>query len=191
MNKKRGENILIFLLIFILIVSAIYFNNLSGKAIRKQTYLTIDGNLCNNLNSYQTLSYRDQSNILSLVKSSNNPNNLCSKTSVTSEFLGGNNCLADIANNDGIVDVGDLAILLGAWGPNPGHPADITGDGDVDADDLALLLGAWGPCGGEPLQMTGGDKATIKQTITSSSLGKTGYSQLIRDPNIKQFGLPR
>ena len=54
-------------------------------------------------------------------------------------------CLGDIDGN-GVVDAADLAMLLGAWGPNPGHPADFDGDGDVDAADLAGLLGAWGSC---------------------------------------------
>ncbi len=54
-------------------------------------------------------------------------------------------CSADLTG-DGQVDAGDLAILLGAWGSNPGHSADTDGSGVVDAADLALLLGAWGPC---------------------------------------------
>ena len=54
-------------------------------------------------------------------------------------------CVGDI-DTDGDVDAFDLAMLLGAWGPNPGNPADFDGDGDVDAFDLAMLLGAWGPC---------------------------------------------
>jgi hypothetical protein len=44
------------------------------------------------------------------------------------------------------VDAADLAQLLGAWGPNPGHPADFNADDTVDAADLAQLLGAWGSC---------------------------------------------
>ena len=32
------------------------------------------------------------------------------------------------------------------WGPNPGHPADLTDDGLVNAADLAILLGNWGRC---------------------------------------------
>ena len=54
-------------------------------------------------------------------------------------------CLGDL-NFDGMVDAADLAQLLGAWGPNPGHPADFNDDGVVDANDLAQLLGAWGGC---------------------------------------------
>ncbi len=54
-------------------------------------------------------------------------------------------CLPDL-DGDGAVGAGDLAALLGAWGPNPDHPADFNGDGVVDAFDLAYLLGNWGPC---------------------------------------------
>lgn len=46
-------------------------------------------------------------------------------------------------NNDGHVDAGDLAILLGAWGGTTGS-ADINHDGHIDAADLSILLGAWG-----------------------------------------------
>ncbi len=56
-------------------------------------------------------------------------------------------CIADLnLTGDGQVNAIDLAILLGAWGLNPGHPADLNDDGGVNAADLALLLGAWGPC---------------------------------------------
>ena len=54
-------------------------------------------------------------------------------------------CPADL-DDDGEVGAEDLAILLGAWGPNPGNPADLNNDGTVGAEDLAILLGAWGPC---------------------------------------------
>jgi hypothetical protein len=49
-------------------------------------------------------------------------------------------------DGNGAVSAFDLALLLGAWGPNPGHAADFNGDGAVDATDLAILLGNWGPC---------------------------------------------
>ncbi len=59
--------------------------------------------------------------------------------------LGGCPCPTDL-NEDGTTDAADLAALLGAWGPNPGHPADLNADGGVNAADLAALLGAWGRC---------------------------------------------
>lgn len=54
-------------------------------------------------------------------------------------------CPTDL-DGDGDIDAGDLAQLLGAWGPNPGNPADFNEDGVIDAADLAQLLGTWGPC---------------------------------------------
>jgi hypothetical protein len=54
-------------------------------------------------------------------------------------------CPADLSG-DGDVDPEDLALLLGAWGPNPGNPADLDGDDQVGPADLAILLGNWGAC---------------------------------------------
>ena len=54
-------------------------------------------------------------------------------------------CPQDL-DDDGTVGASDLAILLGDWGPNPGHPADFNGDGSVGPFDLAQVLGHWGPC---------------------------------------------
>ncbi len=45
---------------------------------------------------------------------------------------------------DGEVGASDLAILLAAWGTNPGSPADLNADGAVNSTDLAILLAAWG-----------------------------------------------
>jgi hypothetical protein len=55
-------------------------------------------------------------------------------------------CIADIspAVRDGVVNGGDLAALLTAWGA-PGL-TDLNGDGITGAADLALLLSAWGNC---------------------------------------------
>lgn len=58
-------------------------------------------------------------------------------------------CLGDM-DGSGAVNAADLALLLGRWGPNPDHPADLNEDGQVGPADLALLLGAWGPCVGPP-----------------------------------------
>ena len=49
---------------------------------------------------------------------------------------------ADI-NGDGGVNGADLAVLLGAWGPNATSPADINDDGAVDGVDLAQVLSNW------------------------------------------------
>ncbi|MDZ4753537.1 MAG: M12 family metallo-peptidase [Phycisphaerae bacterium] len=55
-------------------------------------------------------------------------------------------CIADL-DNSGVVDGGDLAILLGSWGACPEKcPVDFNGDGVVNGSELAVLLGGWGPC---------------------------------------------
>jgi len=46
-------------------------------------------------------------------------------------------------DGDGVVGVLDFLALLGAWGPNPMHPADFDGDGDVGVTDLLILLANW------------------------------------------------
>jgi len=51
-------------------------------------------------------------------------------------------CPADL-NDDGVVNTGDLLILLGCWGLPCG---DLDFDGDTDTVDLLALLGAWGEC---------------------------------------------
>ena len=45
-------------------------------------------------------------------------------------------------NGDGIVNGGDLGILLGNWGGT--GTGDINGDGLVNGQDLGILLGSWG-----------------------------------------------
>ncbi len=54
-------------------------------------------------------------------------------------------CIADI-DDDGSVDVGDLLLLLTAWGPCQGCPEDLDEDGSVAVTDLLILLAACGPC---------------------------------------------
>jgi len=55
-------------------------------------------------------------------------------------------CLADVAGDDGEVDVQDLLALLAAWDTD-GAGADIASPFDVvDVNDLLGLLSAWGPC---------------------------------------------
>ncbi|MEY4535323.1 MAG: hypothetical protein RLZZ246_1641, partial [Planctomycetota bacterium] len=52
-------------------------------------------------------------------------------------------CPADLDGN-GLVDGGDLGLLLSGWGA-PGA-ADIDGSGTVDGSDLGTMLSAWGSC---------------------------------------------
>ena len=56
-------------------------------------------------------------------------------------------CTGDITG-DGVVDSGDLGILISLWNTsakrNP--EADINGDGIVNAADIGLLIGVWGAC---------------------------------------------
>jgi len=46
-------------------------------------------------------------------------------------------------NRDGLINGGDLGLLLGAWSTSSAT-ADINGDGNVDGADLGILLAAWG-----------------------------------------------
>lgn len=46
-------------------------------------------------------------------------------------------------NGDGVVNGGDLGMLLAAWG-STGGPADLDGDGVVSGGDLGMLLSLWG-----------------------------------------------
>ncbi len=56
-------------------------------------------------------------------------------------------CPGDITGN-GVVDSGDLTMVLGFWGTDGGKfpGVDVDGDGTVGADDLAVVLAGWGPC---------------------------------------------
>jgi len=53
------------------------------------------------------------------------------------------NCPADITGN-GVVDGGDLAVVLGGWGG--AVTSDLNNDGTTNGADIAVILGAWGPC---------------------------------------------
>ena len=54
---------------------------------------------------------------------------------------------ADI-NNDGVVDGGDLGILLAQWSCAGSCTADVNADGLVDGSDLGAILASWEYCGG-------------------------------------------
>lgn len=54
-------------------------------------------------------------------------------------------CLADIVNDDGEVNIDDLLGVVNSWGASGGI-GDITRDGTVNIDDLLAVIGGWGPC---------------------------------------------
>ena len=55
-------------------------------------------------------------------------------------------CFADVTG-DGLVNGGDLGVLLSAWGiALPSGDGDVNHDGMVDASDLSMVLGSWGAC---------------------------------------------
>lgn len=54
-------------------------------------------------------------------------------------------CLADIALDDGQVNVHDLLILIAIWGTDS-PSADINSDSIVNIHDLLILIAEWGPC---------------------------------------------
>ena len=54
-------------------------------------------------------------------------------------------CLADIALDDGQVNIHDLMLLIAVYGTSS-ELADLNGDGIVKIHDLLILINAWGPC---------------------------------------------
>jgi subtilisin family serine protease len=56
----------------------------------------------------------------------------------------GQPCTGDL-DGSGAINVGDLLMVLDAWG-DPGGDADLNEDGIVNVLDLLLLLDNWGPC---------------------------------------------
>ena len=47
---------------------------------------------------------------------------------------------------DGTVNVSDLLLVLGDWGPCVFCPTDVDADGAVDINDLLAIIGSWGSC---------------------------------------------
>ena len=57
-------------------------------------------------------------------------------------------CLADVINNDRMVNIDDLLNVIGYWGQS-GIPADCFppgGNGIVNIDDLLYVIRQWGAC---------------------------------------------
>jgi hypothetical protein len=55
-------------------------------------------------------------------------------------------CAADVAGNDGVVNVSDLFILLAAWNTNGPGASLAAPTNIVDVSDLFVLLSQWGDC---------------------------------------------
>jgi hypothetical protein len=71
------------------------------------------------------------------------------KPKLTIEYTPGAVCAADLAGDDGVVNVDDLLAVINAWGPCVSEccAADLAGDdGVVNVDDLLAVINAWGPC---------------------------------------------
>ena len=57
-------------------------------------------------------------------------------------------CLADVTG-DGVVNGGDLGIVLSSWGGGDAFgTGDVNHDGVIDGSDLTIVLSSWGSCGG-------------------------------------------
>jgi hypothetical protein len=48
---------------------------------------------------------------------------------------------------NGMIDFGDVALIILDFGPCAGCPTDLDGNGVVDMGDVSLLLVAFGPTG--------------------------------------------
>jgi hypothetical protein len=70
---------------------------------------------------------------------------LSDEEEITVTVTPGPTCDGDV-DGDGAVGIGDLLMLLAAWGTDPGGPPDLDGDGVVGINDLLALLKSWGPC---------------------------------------------
>jgi hypothetical protein len=55
-------------------------------------------------------------------------------------------CPADIAGNDGLINIDDLLLVINFWGQGAGAPGDANHSGSVDIDDLLFIVNAWGAC---------------------------------------------
>jgi hypothetical protein len=55
-------------------------------------------------------------------------------------------CPADIAGDDGLINIDDLLLVINFWGQGAGAPGDANHSGSVDIDDLLFIINAWGAC---------------------------------------------
>lgn len=55
-------------------------------------------------------------------------------------------CPADIAGDDGLINIDDLLLVINFWGQGGVAPGDVNHNGTVNIDDLLLIINAWGAC---------------------------------------------
>lgn len=120
-----------------------------GDAFLRITDCTIRGNTAiNNSGGIGILADGDQ------IKTDLQGADVCANTpdpNITGVWndLGANtvcSCPGDF-NTDGIVDGGDMGLLLSSWGfCGANCPHDLNNDGKVNGGDLGLLLSGWGSC---------------------------------------------
>ena len=102
----------------------------------------------NPLSDIEPIDVNDDKDIKQAILGAGGAPNLRGELAATMEqtnILLDSDCVADIDGDDE-VNVADLLILIGAWGPCPGCDADLDDDGEVNVADLLILIGAWGPC---------------------------------------------
>jgi hypothetical protein len=107
-------------------------SSLSGEAILAT--LTLEGLVSNGLTVDLNISFDDDAACGSLFSEVFSAPETCY-------------CLND-ANVDGIVNVGDILLVLAEFGCGSGCTADVTNDGNVNVSDLLSILSEFGqPCG--------------------------------------------
>jgi len=107
-------------------------SSLSGEAILAT--LTLEGLVSNGLTVDLNISFDDDAACGSLFSEVFSAPEACY-------------CLND-ANVDGIVNVGDILLVLAEFGCGSGCTADVTNDGNVNVSDLLSILSEFGqPCG--------------------------------------------
>jgi len=99
-------------------------------------------------------------------------------------------CAGDIFS-DGIVNGGDLGVLLSYWGAATASPAsrrcDIDGNGIVNGADMGILLAGWGPCPGNNVPAwataleTEPDPSVVTDAGLRAAIVATGRPWRVRD----------
>jgi hypothetical protein len=91
------------------------------------------------------LGINSNDNIVGLSRGEGTPDGFIESDFTT--LPGCDEILAGDVNGDGVVNVTDLLMVVGAFGPCPGCPEDIDGDGMAGASDILIVLSNWGMTG--------------------------------------------